>query len=133
MTLLNVILLIFVAIIPYLFDQAVSPFNASDVQNYASILFTFDYSGSLFIMAGFAHLIAKEEEQLAHNDQMTRFRRKRNRLTILTVSVVFSLLVPCDWLVRRSGQTPDRACTNCLILAQPDEKYSIWHMPGKSK
>src|SRR5207249_7866063 len=58
-TLLNVILLILVAIIPYLFDQAVSLINTPDVQNYASILFTFDYSGSLFIMAGFAHLIAQ--------------------------------------------------------------------------
>ena len=98
-TLLNVILLILVAIIPYLFDQAVSSFNTPDVQNYASILFTLDYSGSLFIMAGFAHLIAKEEEQLIHEDQMTRFRRIRNRLTILTVIVLFSPLIPWDWLV----------------------------------
>src|SRR5712692_4397842 len=37
-TLLNVILLILVAIIPYLFDQAVSLINTPDVQNYASIL-----------------------------------------------------------------------------------------------
>ena len=98
-TLLNVILLILVAIIPYLFDQAVSPFNTSDVQNYASILFTFDYSGSLFIMAGFAHLIAQEEKQLVHEDQMVRFRRIRNRLTILTFIVLFSIAVPWDWLV----------------------------------
>ena len=98
-TFLNVILLILVAIIPYLFDQAVSPYNTPDVQNYASILFTLDYSGSLFIMAGFAHLIAQEEKQLVHEDQMTRFRRIRNRLTILTGVVFFSPLVPWDWLV----------------------------------
>ena len=98
-TLLNVILLILVAIIPYLFDQAVSPFNTPDVQNYASILFTFDYSGSLFIMAGFAHLIAQEEKQLIHEDQMVRFRKIRNRLTILTFIVLFSIAVPWDLLV----------------------------------
>ncbi len=98
-TLLNVILLILVAIIPYLFDQAVSLINTPDVQNYASILFTFDYSGSLFIMAGFAHLIAQEEEQLVHNDQMIRFRRIRNRLTILTFIVLFSTAVPWEWLL----------------------------------
>lgn len=98
-TLLNVVLLILVAIMPYLFDQAVSLNNTFDVQDYASILFTFDYSGSMFIMAGFAHLIALEEKQLAHSDQMTRFQRIRNRLTILTVIVLFSPLVPWDWLI----------------------------------
>ena len=98
-TFLDVVLLILVAIIPYLFDQAVSLINTPDVQNYASILFTIDYSGSLFIMAGFAHLIAQEEEQLVHEDQMIRFRRIRNRLTILTIIVLFSTAVPWDWLI----------------------------------
>ena len=98
-TLLNVALLILVAIIPYLFDQAVSLINTPDVQNYASTLFTFDYSGSLFIMAGFAHLIAREEEQLVHEDQMVRFRRIRNRLTILSFIVLFSTAVPWEWLI----------------------------------
>lgn len=99
-TFLNVILLILVAIIPYLFDQAVSPFNTPDVQDYASILFTLDYSGSLFIMAGFAHLIAREEKQLVHEDQMVRFRRIRNRLTILTFIVLLSIALPWNWLVQ---------------------------------
>lgn len=98
-TLLNVILLILVAIIPYLFDQAVSPFNTLDVQDYASTLFTLDYSGSLFILAGFAHLIAQEEKQLAHEDQMIRFLRIRNRLTLLTLIVLFSVIVPWGWLI----------------------------------
>lgn len=98
-TLLNVALLILVAIIPYLFDQAVSLINTPDVQNYASTLFTFDYSGSLFIMAGFAHLIAQEEEQLVHEDQMVRFRRIRNRLTILSFIVLFSTAIPWEWLI----------------------------------
>jgi len=98
-TVLNVALLILVAIIPYLFDQAVSLINTPDVQNYASTLFTFDYSGSLFIMAGFAHLIAQEEEQLVHEDQMVRFRRIRNRLTILSFIVLFSTAVPWEWLI----------------------------------
>src|SRR5467141_2202816 len=63
-TLLNVVLLMLVAIFPYLFDQAVSAFNSSRVQNYASMLFTADYTGTLVIMAIFAHIIAQEEEHL---------------------------------------------------------------------
>jgi hypothetical protein len=98
-TFLNVVLLILVAIIPYLFDQAVSLNNTPDVQNYASTLFTFDYAGSLFIMAGFAHLIAQEEKQLVDSDQVVRFRRIRNRLTILTIVVLFSTAVPWDWFL----------------------------------
>ena len=97
-TFLNVVLLILVAIIPYLFDQAVSRYNTLDIQSYASTLFTFDYAGSLFIMAGFAHLIAQEEKQLVDDDQVLRFRRIRKRLTILTILVLFSLAVPWDWL-----------------------------------
>src|SRR5881628_603900 len=44
-TFLNVVLLILVAIIPYLFDQVVSTFNPDSVQEYASILFTADLAG----------------------------------------------------------------------------------------
>ncbi len=97
-TFLNVVLLILVAIIPYLFDQAVSRYNTLDIQSYASTLFTFDYAGSLFIMAGFAHLIAQEEKQLVDSDQVIRFRRIRKRLTILSILVLLSLAVPWDWL-----------------------------------
>ena len=97
-TFLNVVLLILVAIIPYLFDQAVSRYNTLDIQSYASTLFTFDYAGSLFIMAGFAHLIAQEEKQRVDSDQVIRFRRIRKRLTILTILVLLSLAVPWDWL-----------------------------------
>src|SRR5258708_33188209 len=57
-TFLNVILLILVAIIPYLFDQAVSLYNTAVDQDYASILFAIDYAGTLLILAGFAHIIS---------------------------------------------------------------------------
>src|SRR6059036_1649140 len=53
-TFLNVVLLILVAIFPYLFDQVVSTFNPDSVQEYASILFTADLAGTLVIMATFA-------------------------------------------------------------------------------
>jgi len=61
-TFLNIILLILVALTPYLFDQVVSTFNSLNVQEYASVLFTVDLAASLLILAIFAHIIAQEEE-----------------------------------------------------------------------
>lgn len=96
--LLNVMLLMLVAIIPYLFDQVVSTFNSSDVQNFASVLFTADYAGTLVIMAVFSHIIAQEEEHLVDGDIIIRMRRVRNRLTLLSLIVLASLVAPWDWL-----------------------------------
>jgi uncharacterized membrane protein len=92
--LLNVVLLMLVATIPYLFDQVVSPFNPSSVQDYASILFTADYAGTLVIMAVFSHIIAQEEEHLVDGEIMIRMRRVRNRLSLLTLIVLLSLAAP---------------------------------------
>ena len=96
-TFLNVVLLMLVAIFPYLFDQVVSRSNASAVQEYASVLFAGDYAATLVILAVFAHIIAQEEMHLVDGDVMVRFRRIRNTLSILAVVVVVSLLVPWDW------------------------------------
>ncbi len=96
--LLNVALLMLVATIPYLFDQVVSTLNASSVQDYASILFTADYAGTLVIMAVFSHIIAQEEEHLVDGEIMIRMRRVRNRLSLLTVIVVLSTAFPWNWL-----------------------------------
>ena len=97
-TFLNVVLLILVAIFPYLFDQVVSTFNPDSVQEYASILFTADLAGTLVIMATFAHIIAREEEHLVDGEVMIRFRTARNRMSVLTVVVLLSLATPWDWL-----------------------------------
>jgi len=97
-TFLNVVLLILVAIFPYLFDQVVSTFNPDSVQEYASILFTADLAGTLVIMATFAHIIAREEEHLVDGEIMIRFRRARDRMSVLTVVVLLSLAAPWDWL-----------------------------------
>jgi hypothetical protein len=97
-TFLNVVLLILVAIIPYLFDQVVSTFNPINVQEYASILFTGDFATTLLIMAIFSHIIAQEEEHLVDGEIMIRFRRSRNILSLLTGVVLLSLASPWDWL-----------------------------------
>jgi hypothetical protein len=97
--LLNVVLLMLVAIFPYLFDQVVSTFNPGSVQEYASILFTADYAGTLLILAVFSHIIAQEEEHLVDGEIMIRMRRVRTRQSLLTVIVLLSLVVPWDWLL----------------------------------
>lgn len=95
-TLLNVVLLMLVAIFPYLFDQVVIN-KTAQVQDYASVLFTADYASTLLILAVFAHIIAQEERQLVDGEIMIRFRRVRNTLTVLTVIVFASLAVPWEW------------------------------------
>ncbi len=89
--------MILVAIIPYLFDQVESPFNASEVQNYASVLFTIDFAAMLLIMAVFAHVISVEEKQLVEQKIMARYRRYRNIFFLLTIVVLVSLAASWDW------------------------------------
>jgi uncharacterized membrane protein len=98
-TSLNIVLLILVALTPYFFDQVVSTVNPSSVREYASVLFTVDLAATLLIMAAFAHIIAQEEEHLVDGEIMIRFRRVRNRLTLLSLVVLLSLAAPWGWLV----------------------------------
>jgi len=95
--LLNIVLLMLVSVIPYLFNQVESSFNASDVQNYASVLFTIDYAAMLFIMAVFAHVISVEEKQLVKREIMGLYRRARNILFLLTLVVLSSLAASWNW------------------------------------
>jgi len=97
-TFLNIVLLVLVALTPYLFDQVVSTFNSLSVQEYASILFTVDLAASLLILAAFAHIIAQEEEHLVDGYVMIRMRRVRNRLSLLTVIVLIALVAPWNWV-----------------------------------
>ena len=94
---LNVLLLILVAIFPYLFDQLVSRLNTSDVQNYASVLFTIDYGVTVLIMAAFAHIISNEEKQLVASSLVVPYKVARTRVFILSLIVFASLAVPWDW------------------------------------
>jgi len=97
-TFLNIVLLVLVALTPYLFDQVVSTFNSLSVQEYASILFTVDLAASLLILATLAHIIAQEEEHFVDGYVMIRMRRVRNRLSILTGIVLIALVAPWDWV-----------------------------------
>lgn len=91
---LNIVLLLLVAIIPYLFGQLELSTNPSDVKDYASVLFTYDYAATLGIMAIFAHIIAIEEKQLVAQNLVARYRGSRNILFVLALVVLSSLAVP---------------------------------------
>lgn len=98
-TFLNIILLIAVAIFPYLFDQVVSTVNLPSVQDYASILLGINYAGILFIAAMMAHLIAREEDKLVERELVIMFRRSRNIAFVLVAVILLSIATPWDWTI----------------------------------
>jgi uncharacterized membrane protein len=99
-TSLNVVLLVLVAIMPYLFEQAIIQSNAAQVQNYASSLFALDVSGQILIASAFAHIVASEGRRLAAEAGVVAgFRRSRNLLFVVALVVLVGLGVPWDWLL----------------------------------
>ncbi len=102
-TFLNVAMLLLVALIPYLLNsvELVSPtlMSAGDVsaiRDYSSSLFALDLTGIMLILAGFAHVISREEKKLVAPDLARLFRSGRNRLIILSLVMVASL-APVFW------------------------------------
>jgi len=99
-TSLNIVLLVLVAIMPYLFEQAISQSNTAIVQNYASSLFALDVSGQILIASAFAHVVTLEERRLAIEAGVAAgFRRSRNLLFFVALVVLVGLGVPWDWLL----------------------------------
>ena len=99
-TSLNVVLLVLVAIMPYLFEQAILQSNAAYVQNYASSLFALDLSGQILIASAFAHVIASEARRPSvEAGVLAGFRRSRNLLFFVALLVLISLGVPWAWLL----------------------------------
>jgi uncharacterized membrane protein len=99
-TSLNIVLLVLVAIMPYLFEQAILQSNTFDAQNYASSLFTLDVSGQILIASAFAHIITSEERRPAlEAGVLAGFRRSRNLLFLVALLVLIGLGVPWDWLL----------------------------------
>ncbi len=102
-TFLNVILLMLVAIVPYLLNNvefanpSLSPSNALALREYASDFFAVDMAGILLILAVFAHVLALEEKQLIAPDLVKRYRGGRNILFFLGLLLLVSL-VPQLWV-----------------------------------
>jgi uncharacterized membrane protein len=99
-TFLNVVLLLLVALVPYLLNgvELVNTGNASEsaIRDYFSTLFAADLAGILFILATFAHVISTEEKRLVAPEFATLFRNGRNRMFVLGAVMAITIL-PVFW------------------------------------
>jgi uncharacterized membrane protein len=98
-TFLNVVLLLLVALVPYLLNGVelvnTSP-DSSAIRDYFSTLFAGDLAGILFILATFAHVISKEEKRLVAPEFAKLFRNGRNRMFVLGIIMAVTVL-PIFW------------------------------------
>jgi uncharacterized membrane protein len=101
-TFLNVGLLLFVALVPYLLNSvevvnpSLTPVEASALRDFSSSLFAIDLAGVLFILAAFAHIISLEEKKLVEPALATIFRNGRNRMVVIAVVMAVSV-APQFW------------------------------------
>jgi hypothetical protein len=101
---LNVIMLILIAVIPYLLynvefaNPSISASDSSMIRDYASSLFAIDLAAVLTILTAFSHLISIEEKQLVAPELAKSFARSRNVQGALVV-VVLASLVPAFWVL----------------------------------
>jgi uncharacterized membrane protein len=96
-TFLNVVLLLLVALVPYLLNgvELVDP-SLNAIRDYSSTLFALDLAGILFILATFAHVISKEEKRLVAPEFAALFRNGRNRMLVLGIIMAVTVL-PIFW------------------------------------
>ncbi|HEV2226695.1 MAG TPA: hypothetical protein VGR56_07830 [Nitrososphaerales archaeon] len=101
-TFLNVVLLLLVALVPYLLNgvelvnKSIPASEDSAIRDYFSTLFAADLAGILFILATFAHVISTEEKRLVAPEFATLFRNGRNRMFVLGVIMAITIL-PVFW------------------------------------
>jgi uncharacterized membrane protein len=118
-TFLNVVLLLLVAVVPYLLNstEIVNPSltsgEASAIRNFASSLFGLDLAGLLIILAAFAHIISVEEKKLVVPELAKLFRSGRNRMAILSIMMLVSV-APQFW--------------EWTIFGLPSRMY-VWYLP----
>src|SRR5438105_10670601 len=99
-TFLNVILLLLVAVVPYLLNSVelvnpkLSPTESSMIRNYSSTLFALDLAGIMIILASFAQILASEEKKLVAPDLIGQLRGGRNRLLLLAALMAVSAAPP---------------------------------------
>ena len=100
-TFLNIGLLLLVALIPYLLNTVIIALN-DPIGDYSSSLFATDLTCILVILAVFAHILGREDNHLIPHDSMPLFRSGRNRMVVLAVIMVASI-VPPFWTWRFDG------------------------------
>lgn len=100
-TFLNIALLLFVALIPYLLNTVIIALG-STIGDYSSTLFALDLTGILVILTVFAQILAHEDNHLVPHDSMPLFRSGRNRMVVLAVLMAASIAPPL-WTWRFEG------------------------------
>jgi len=105
-TFLNIVLLLMVALIPYLLNSVEVPNMAATdpagIQDYSSQLFALDLAGILLILAAFAHVLSIEENNLVPSETVRLFKNGRNRMTILAALMAVTI-APQFWEVIIDG------------------------------
>lgn len=106
---LNVLMLILIAIIPYLLynvefaNSALSMADSSAIRDYSSSLFAIDLAGILAILSTFSHVISIEEKHLVAPQVAKIFQTNRNVQAVLAVVVIASL-APIFWTTTLFGE-----------------------------
>jgi uncharacterized membrane protein len=100
-TILNVIMLMCVALVPFLLNvieipnPSLAPLESLLIRDYASTLFAVNLSVLLAVLGLFSHILAQEEAGLVAPDLVARYRMSRNLtlmlagLTLLTAAPIF--------------------------------------------
>jgi hypothetical protein len=102
---LNLVLLFFVSIEPYLFYLNIT-FDLLTHEvflNLASVLYALDMTGLMLILALFTHELAKEEKQLVPKNLVKRFKRSRDTLYI-SAGLFAVTTLPIFWTLHLWGQ-----------------------------
>ena len=101
-TFLNVALLLFVALVPYLLNSvelgnpSLTAAESSQIRDFSSVLFAVDLAVIMSILASFAHIISIEERKLVAPELASLFRNGRNRLAILSL-ILLASTAPVFW------------------------------------
>jgi len=96
--LLNVALLFLVSIEPYAFNlvSLVGHFHVTELDNYASTLYSLDMAGLMMILAFFAHELTIEERGIVSPERAANYKWVRTILFVST-AVYFVTILPLFW------------------------------------
>jgi uncharacterized membrane protein len=118
-TVLNVIMLMSVALVPFLLNvielpnPSLAPVENLVIRDYASTLFAVNLSALLAVLGLFSHILAREEANLVAPDLVARYRTTRN----LTLILAGFMLV-----------TAEPIFGTYMILGYPIRLY-VWYVP----
>lgn len=118
-TVLNVIMLMSVALVPFLLNvielpnPALTVVQGQAIRDYASMLFAVNLSVLMAVLGLFVHILAKEEAKLIAPDLVARYRTTRN-LNLIEAGLMLLTAAP--------------AFGSYMILGYPIRLY-IWYVP----